>query len=267
MKTIHLSPIGGLGNRIRTIASVYNYCIGNGVRLVVHWFKERRKDGLNASFNSLFKPVEAFSVVDCRFADYWTNNLPMKRNLYVPRLLDYVAGRKALYDIGNDELQRCTIDGEVVIVTGSQQGEMYPLHKLFVPVGVLQAEIDAFGRRLGGNVVGCHIRRTDNAISIKNSSIEKFERQLDALFEADAEVKVFLCSDDEDVKRHFVERYGDCKIVTRHSVLERDSWRGIADAVVEMWLLSRARVIYGSYWSSFSDISASLGHSKLVVVK
>lgn len=267
MKTIHLSPIGGLGNRLRTIASVYNYCVSNDAKLVVHWFKECRKDGLNASFCSLFKPVEAFTVVDCRFADYWVNNLPLKRNLYIPLLVDAVTRRRALYNIGKDELGQLEIDGDATVVTGSQQGEMCRLDKLFVPVAELRDEIDTFGTRLGENVVGCHIRRTDNVLSIKNSSIEKFEKCLDELFEGDDGVKVFLCSDDEEVKQHFVLRYGSNKVVTRRSVLKRNSWQGIADAVVEMWILSKARVIYGSYWSSFSEVSAYLGHSKLQVVK
>lgn len=266
MKTIHLAPIGGLGNRMRTISSVYNHCRQNGIELIIHWFKEHKKYGFNASFYSLFRPIPTLKIIDCNRLDFFTYNLPFKYNLYIPRIIDLVSGRNSMYNLTSDALSKLTFDKSITIVTGSQQGDLYPLSQLFKPTEKIQKEIDQMSLCFGENVIGCHIRRTDNTISIKAASVEKFETRLDTLFDVDKNVKVFLCTDDTNVKNSLVAKYGD-RIITYHSVLDRNSTKGITDAVIELWLLSKTKEIYGSYWSSFSEIAAQMGRVKLTIIK
>jgi hypothetical protein len=46
--------------------------------------------------------------------------------------------------------------------------------------------------------------------------------------------------------------------------LNRNSQQGITDAVVDMFCLSKTKYIYGSYWSSFSDIASVIGDDKII---
>lgn len=268
MKKIHLVPLGGLGNRIRTISSVYNYCRSLGIPLTVHWHCSHRW-GMAVPFRTIFEPFpHGIGLVDNKWGDFFNYNLPARENLYIPRLVDLLGRRKALYNLGDYKLAEMSVDGGTTIVTGSQQCELYPIKELFRPVREIREKIATFREKNwgGGNVVGCHIRRTDNVVAVKNSTTDKFEERIDRLFDADAGAKVFLCTDDIEVKSHLSAKYGD-KIITYESTLNRDSLQGVRDAIAEMWLLSMAKEIYGSYWSSFSDMASAMGGAKLTVVK
>lgn len=47
----------------------------------------------------------------------------------------------------------------------------------------------------------------------------------------------------------------------------RQDENGIADAVVDLFILSRTQRLYGSYWSSFSEVAAQIGNIPLEIVR
>ena len=45
------------------------------------------------------------------------------------------------------------------------------------------------------------------------------------------------------------------------------SYYAIKDALIDLYGLSRCRLILGSYWSSFSETAAAIGGSELLIVR
>ena len=106
------------------------------------------------------------------------------------------------------------------------------------------------------NTVGVHIRRGDNKKSREVSTNLSFINQMDLLLEKDKNTHFFLSTDDEDVKKSFVNRYKD-RILTYDDIdYHRDSVTGMQDALLELITLSKTKMILGSYWSSYSHLAS-----------
>lgn len=268
---IHLIPIGGLCNRMRVMASVASLSEQNQCHFVLHW---NREEGLNAAFHRLFKPISGLDLKDDTLLSYIAYHQPSKYNLYLPKLFDKLFRRKAFYDINAERFEQLYKEftgknEELIVSTCSQLCLMAPLSQLFVPVDDIQQDIDNLKAQFGHCTYGVHIRRTDNKQSIQHSSLDKFYATLDQLFADEPEAKVYLCSDDKDVKQQFCERYNTDqeRIITYAATLNRHSFKGIRDAVVELFALSSTKKIYGSYYSSYTDLASALHGAPLEVVK
>lgn len=116
------------------------------------------------------------------------------------------------------------------------------------------------------NTIGIHIRRTDNIDSILNSPTELFKFYMDKELENNPDVNFFLSTDDLIVENELKFHYPH-KILTREKELSRNKEKGITDAAIDLFCLAKTVKIYGSYWSSFSDIAARIGKIQLVVIK
>lgn len=115
-------------------------------------------------------------------------------------------------------------------------------------------------------MIGVHIRRTDNILSIDNSPEDLFRDKINRLLEEDPSTRFYLATDSEKVKENFKNAFGDS---IRHSERKtsRDTLDGICDALTEMYILAGCDAIYGSYFSSFSEAAAIIGDTKLYVVR
>ena len=92
--------------------------------------------------------------------------------------------------------------------------------------------------------VGIHIRRTDMPRSIRYSPDSLFYSKIDDLAKADPNVRIFLCTDDPNLKKAMMEKYGSTRILTR-DVKPRRTLGSFEDAVMDMFLLSKCRELYG----------------------
>ena len=262
---IDLVPYAGLGNRMRVIASVYKFSLDNACDLVVHWNKEY---GLNASFYKLFKPVDGLKILDSRLVDFFINNNPCSYNLHLPKFIDSIARRKSFYSIGINQLNQIANESDSVLVSSySQQGDLYPLSKLFIPTDEIMEIINSVKGRFGKTTIGCHIRRTDNKQAQECSTLEMFNRKFDELFESEPSAKIFLCTDDIIVKQEIIRKYGDERIITYDSTLNRHSFEGIRDAVVELYILASTDKIWGSFYSSYTEMASELYGTELEIIK
>ena len=263
MKLIFI-PYAGLGNRMRAIASAYKLSLEKNFELEIHW---NRENGLNASFYSLFKPIDSLKIKDSNLLSYFIYNHPTKANLHIPRLIDKLLKRKSFYGIGINKLQDLPKENGIICSTYSQQGDYYPLAELFKPIDNIQKIINDNKRKFGKYTVGVHIRRTDNINSINNSKIELFYEKIDTLFMENPDAKVFLCTDDIKTKEEIIAKWGKERIITYDSTLSRNSSKGIRDAVVELFTLASTDVIWGSYFSSYTYIASQLFNKELVIIK
>lgn len=269
IKRLRLIPLSGLGNRMRAIASCFYIAQANHIPVDVYWYREK---GLYASFRSLFEPINlpGLEMHDCEKMSAFHYHVPLKRNLYLPRLLRQ---KKEYFYLKNDfgSLSSCmeqlkdTDYEELIFATGGQQAEMFSLKQLFVPVKEIQAQIEEMKKLFSADTIGCHIRRSDNDLSRKHSPDSAFFERIDAILAENPLSTFFLCTDDAQTKADFCQKYGS-HILTYHSSLHRNSLQGMRDAVTELFLLAETKHILGSYWSSYSELAAALGEKSLDVI-
>lgn len=114
------------------------------------------------------------------------------------------------------------------------------------------------------NYSAFHIRYTDNLLSKQNSPLELFEEKI--RFQINLGNKVVICTDSEFVEEKFKSIFKD-KLFFTNTSKDRNSIIGIQNALFELYVLSNAMTIYGSFGSTFSLLASELNGSKLVLIK
>lgn len=269
-------PSGGLGNRMRAVASAYLLHSQTGVEVSVKWFRDW---ALDAPFASLFLPFSeaGFSIADARRWEYAVFDRPRRKNLFVPRVFQSLMFGDRIDEQRVTPLKRQSFDFEQWARTGSKrkymscyqvfgnpQNQLYPT--LFRPTPQVESLIGHYSERFAPRTIGLHIRRTDNQESIDKSPLYLFFDAVDLEVSLDNKVKVFVATDDEPTKRSLVERYGS-RVITSEQLADRGSVAGIQGAVAEMYTLSRCAKIYGSAGSSFSVMAARVGNTPLEILE
>ena len=258
-------PLAGLGNRMRVVASVYNKCLQHNIPMRLVWLRE---PGFNASWSDLFANITPPSLVlnDHSIFNYFIYSKPSWKNLFISKIIDRLSNRKIVYELYKDSLNLDLMKENTIISSYSQQGELYPLSELFKPQKAILAKIDEIKSKFSANTIGVHIRRTDNTQAKSASTIEKFDNEISSQIAKDGSSKFFLCSDDIAVKQYFIEKYGE-HIIVFNAKLSRNSPKGIKDAVVELWTLASTKEIWGSYYSSYTDMASAIFGAPLKIIK
>lgn len=123
----------------------------------------------------------------------------------------------------------------------------------------------SFSKMINKETIGIHIRRTDNIIAIQQSPLELFEERILYEIKLNPNVLFFLSTDDVAIESYFSSKYSNYMIV-REKVFGRSSIKGIKDGLIDILLLSKSCKIYGSYWSSFSEVAGLLGENKVEIL-
>ena len=269
--SIDYVPVGGLGNRMRAIAAIIRLGRQTGQPVRIIWFRGAE---LGCRFSQLFLPLEqeGVSLREATPADHVLRARSHAGNLFIPGLY-----HRLFYDLRIEagETYRGTYAGrDFVSLLRGRHTWMAACHYFFglnVPAGAyapfrplphLQQRIDAMAARLGDRPVGIHIRRTDHVRAISESPTEAFIRRMQQL---PPETRFYLATDDEHEKEVLKKAFPG-RVFTAESKAERDSLRGMEDALVEMYILSRTTLILGSSGSSFSETAATIGGIRLEVV-
>ncbi len=121
------------------------------------------------------------------------------------------------------------------------------------------------------DVIGLHIRSwyCDRR---RYHSNKLFEDAIDAL---DKDKKIFLCGDNDDVLKHFEDRYGS-RIITHpqerfnhpHKAESglNPSFQTNVDAFIDLLCLSKCETIVGTYASTFTEVAWWFGKCKPKVI-
>jgi len=260
-KKIVLSPLGGLANRMRSIMSALALAEKCGMTLEVFWIRDK---GLNCCFSDLFCVDNLpFQVVELGRMNGFKYNVPRKRNLYLTKFFQ------------NTRFEQCLYEKDVLLLKDSPEQlidkvrgkhtfiasgiSFYPSDdidpkSLFVPTDELQSMINARSYMFKGRyVVGVHIRRTDNLVSISESPLECFIAKMNEWNKKNRDVCFYLATDDLTVKATISDMFLD-KVCTSGSEVSRSTENGMKEAVVEMFTLANTDYFIGSYYSSFSDL-------------
>lgn len=274
MDRLLISPVGGLANRMRAIASGISLAQNLGVSDVeVAW---PVNSDLFCRFEELFEDQsQLFRVIDTGpLKDIFLHDIPRKKNLYLANIVQKGRYGSKLTDwdtlptLADDpalmEKTARSIRGTLMIRSGVEYypfgGRLY--RSIFRPLPEIVAGARDRIQAAPGRRVGMHIRRSDNVASIRHSPVYLFVDAAEKELASDPGTRLYLATDDQAVKDDFISRFGD-RIITSARDADRNSPAGIREALTEMLSLSLCSKIYGSYWSSFSEASAMLGEVTL----
>lgn len=264
--TITLVPVGGLANRMKAIDAAYHLAKDCGSKLKVIWFKDK---GLNCQFNQLFQhPTdEILTIREANFSDLLLEDRPRKKNFFLPWLPEHLKYNACIYEQQATLLFYDHFDyaawarGRRVYLASCVYFYPQPdenLFKIFQPINELQQQIDERCANFNEHTIGIHIRRTDNVASIKQSPTELFIKQMNEIIDKCPDTNFYLATDSEEEKETLKQTFGK-RIITSHHAAERHSLKGMQEALIELYMLSRTTKIIGSMQSSYSETAAQIG--------
>lgn len=264
-------PCGGLANRMRAIASGIALADSTNRELQVVW---NANSDLNAPFNLLFNDTNLpFGIkTPNRLSYHIFFEGPRLKNFFLPKLISKLKGTliwNITEDLTNEKVLNIVDghNGDVIINSGLQFYDFKPeilWGNLTFSERVLSRKESILMNRKPDVTV--QIRRTDNWISIDNSPLQLFEDKISELLLANPHTEIFLATDDNETKTYLTDRFPGNIIVNRNEAT-RKTPEGMIDAAAEFLIMSQSDRIYGSYWSSFSEIAAVYGDTTLEVVK
>ncbi|MBR1809836.1 MAG: hypothetical protein IJ776_10680 [Paludibacteraceae bacterium] len=261
-----LIPCGGLANRMRAMHAGRLW--DSGCRIV--WISSEE---CACPFNELWKKSEWRLSEGGR---KWRWLLKLERRFPIGRFLNERLHMPALLRVWNtDEYEALmkyarweTQNAIDVIFSYSEflSGQEY-YREWFLLTPEMQERVERECKGFTDKMVGVHIRRTDNTWSIEKSPLEWFYEKMDEEIVSDDKVRFYVATDDEMVKESLRERYGERMITSDGDLRRWGNKEGVKQALAEMYALSRTKKIYGSYYSSFSEMAARLGDIELQIVK
>lgn len=278
MDKLIINPVGGLANRMRAIASGVSLSRKLGIEFPeIIW---PVNNDLFCSFETLFENEDFVKYVKniSALKELVFYDTPRKKNLYLANAFQYGRYGLKLTDwdrlpsfCGNPESLEYEIKNAPKKVLIRSGVVYYPFSKelyrsLFNPKRKFIDEAVVRVSAAKGKIIGLHIRRTDNVISIKYSPLRLFTEAVEREIAADPDVMFYIASDDAGVKNSLKNQFRE-RVIVSDKATDRDSVEGIEEALTEIIVLSRCSKVYGSYWSSFSEAAAMLGDTTLVQLK
>ncbi len=278
-----VQPLGGLANRMRVVAKCYEIAQAAGVQMQVNWISD---GDCGAYWHDLFV-LPDFPIMDngasrqvVWMSRKWYHRLPVLIYKLKNRINVMLTAPTTDILIDEDEqhpekfchkVEQWLRQGKrIFLSTGSFLGNPADL-SMFQPIAVLQRQIDNFfnthihDANLSSHLYGVHIRRTDNTWSIESSPLELFVHTIQSVIDTDSAAVFFLATDDQPTIETLKEKFGS-RIIVRDKEFSRLSAKGIQDALIDMWLLSKTQHIYGSFFSSFSEMASWIGGIPLTVL-
>lgn len=268
MKHISIVPYAGLCNRMRTISSGIFAATHINIPIFVYW---NRTHDCFAHWLDLFQPIEIDGVklIENTNPIYKIDSI---RNLHLPKVLHKFIFDQRLYgfskNYGEDIISYLNkVEGEKTLIQSCcDLCDHYPVTELFKPAKDVEDKISKIVMGFKSTTVGIHIRRSDNAQSIKSASIDDFKRKIVYEMGHNYRTNFYLATDDVDIKYNLQKEFGDL-IISPELETTRSSVSGMKDAVVDLFCLSKTRKIIGSYYSSYSDMAAELGNISLEICR
>lgn len=266
-----LVAMGGLANRMRAILSGLKLAQNTECDMEIVW-------GMNSECRchpSVLFDLHEFGNIRIIVPNGLMFNLlyqiPRKKNLYLSSLFRRLRYFRSyhLYDdsIKSEIIEQSLRQGDIIISSGLQFAD-FPwdfYNRYFHPTARIEEIVASKVADFSG-MVGVHIRRTDNELSIRHSPLEKFEDAISEILVQDPSTRFYLATDDFAVRERLSNRFGN-SILYSAVPADRNSAEGIVEAWSELQVLSRCRSLLGSYWSSFSECASYIGGIPLRIIK
>ncbi len=251
---------GGLSNRLKTIASCIRLDKDNyGIKWNILDDYNKKNHILNCPFNKLFK--NNIEVKEIKKDDKVIKNpyLAIKESDNLPDNFNTFKSKCSRGFECEDPKNR-NIDYMYNKIPKSIKYEFINCFKKLKPIDQLREKIDFFSKKFNNNTISVHIRSW-------NRNGEKSRR--DGLFNIDKFVNemkkynkhnFFMSTDSEEVKKYFSEE-SELKdriiFYSRTSSLNnsRDFIEGMQEDLIELYLLSKNKIIIGSHFSTFTEVA------------
>ena len=265
---IKIIPTGGLCNRLRAIATTIAIAKHYNCSLSIYWNNSR---GLKANFADLFEPIhiEKVHLIENTQWLYHINGTKdyLLRKWFLRLGNEQVVFNHSIYTQGDIyQKLKSHYKGNLLLISCYPMCTDYQIQNIFVPKRELQLRIDQITSIFSENMIGVHIRRTDNIASIKSSPIDVFVHLMQLEIEKEDTVKFYVASDDEKVKKELQDKFPG-RVITLMNDTSRDSLEGMKFAVLDLFCLSKTKKILGSVASSYSQIAAEIGGIKVEYAK
>jgi len=269
MNRLYIEPVGGLANRMRVIASALEFKKLYECEVFCVWTEY---SGLNAPFQELFEDVDGLNIIP-KSKKYKKLKSTIQTNIFF-RLLAKIFNKLLGFDyyIPSGDVEKLVKTNMLYDIIRNNKGAIYiqsymidykwdteHLKSIFRPIKTIMEKVESIYCKFSqySEVVGLHIRRTDNKVAIVSSPIELFINEIEKKIKENDNVGLFLATDDKEIEYLLIKLYPG-KIIVSQKNLSRNSLEGIQDAIVDMFCLSKTSMIYGSYWSSFSTVSGKI---------
>lgn len=264
---ITIKPFGGLANRMRALDSCFRLAKKSQRPLHLIWEKNFE---LNCSIHKLFEIPEGITIEERRIG---RKVLALKKRIYkalrffgfkIPPGYDFYLFNKDIVRLKEQDFDFKEIlkYKSIFISTIAHFYKTQDSFYYFRPVAELQEKIDIINSQYSKRTIGIHIRRTDNANSIKYSPLSSFLNYMEEEIAKNRDTKFFLATDSLEVSKTVFDKFGD-QIISHDKDLDRNTEKGIQDALIDMYCLSNCIKIVGSYYSSFSEVAAQINNIEL----
>ena len=271
----------GLCNRMRVINSCLILAKKNKVTSIsIIWEKNNY---LNADFNDLFYPIDQLKFVDNIYIFNYTliknkklfsslNKISKLKYMFLSlfyssykfyddKNIHKLRFREQYWDKGHKKSVFDTCEDFF------QYSSSLNFYSLFKPKDNLAKSIISIRNIFSINTIGLHVRRTDHLLSHSFSTINLFFDEIEKYIRKSPDTTFYLATDDPKIQKELYSRYGSIIISNINKDYSRDSIEGIKDAVIDLFLLSNTRLIFGSYYSSFSDVASWIKNTPMKVIK
>lgn len=274
IQKIIIEPQGGLGNRMRVIASALKYQKEIPCKLMCFW---NENSELNAPFYKLFEKIEGLKIKSKPQEFNWLKSTNQKthQKKIISKIINKLAGidycikqqdiKELFWSRKTDLLSLGRNFRNIYIQTCEEFMENDEEYQRFKPISELQEKINEECQKFD-HTIGIHIRRTDNIQSVHNSPTELFIERMKTERDKNKSVTFFLSTDDSNVESELIHLFGE-HIITRKKILTRYTVEGIQDALIDMFCLANTEIIYGSYWTSFGEAASRIGGKSYVTLK
>jgi len=232
-----LQVCAGLANRLR--ATVSGICAAQdlGVPLMISWPWEVT---CAATFKDLFEPVPHVVIVE-------------------------IYNYKARMCLSPADWEREKTESEISIKSYGQFHQSDPERWLQTLRSLKpKAEfLNSVKKLIVGNVIGVHIRRTDNKVSCERSPTSAFIAEMkkykkDTVF--------FIATDDNKEWYTLLNTFSAERLIRATTNRSRDTSDGMRAAFIDFLCLAACTEILGSAGSSFSEMAAAYGDRPLCTV-
>lgn len=263
---ITLVPTAGLCNRMNAILSAialnqhYHYPIN------IYW--EKTSDCC-AEYTDLFQPIEIEDITISSLHKFYLKP-GGKNNLFIPNnwrsmLFDASYKGNKILDMDFNNL----IKGkDKIYITAYNRfcplKIQHSIGRFFRPIESIENIINEITQKYESNIIGVHIRRTDNIAAIAENPIEKFISLMNKEIEVNPLCKFYLASDDYQIKEIFLEKFPN-RIISPKWELSRNTVKGMKNAVTELYCLSRTKKIIGCTNSTYSNTASRLYNIPLIL--
>lgn len=260
--SLTVEPTAGLGNRMRAMAAAIELARRLACALRLVW---TRTPALGCRFDELFQPLPGVTVAE----HSWTMSR-IERGLGT-RLGFYHYLTEPEIELrrrggGFDDLAGVR---RPYLITCARFLDVRVQLEQLRPIDTIMREVDRTAAAFTPYTVGMHIRRGENDPATHEpltAPLDSFLTAMQRQIDADPRTNFFLATDSRTEERRVVAAFGS-RIITLPKSLDRRSTAAIRAAMVDLLCLARTPVILGSYFSSFTELAAEIGGSRLIVVR